>query len=517
MPLEPTQTAAWRASLRIALLMLVLGSALAGALALGTWEGSADLSPTHSGPEPAPSRGSPIRPAILTLLLSVGAAALALWVGWRQGRASARLATALADAIAGVDRELDPAASSALLLPTPAIDTEDELAGLAEDQATGEVALILQATRKALDTAGRRLDEYTRQSREQQTILEAMRSGLLALDPEQRVIRVNRAAADMLGVDGERVRGRLVQAVTRQPGLNRFLSDALAGDAATEGEFVVDREGRPRIVVHAVSEPLRDGTGRPTGLLVSLSDVTTLRRLESLRADFAANVSHELRTPITNIKGYADTLLQVGVGDPAQTARFLEVIRRNAHRLGAIIEDLLALARLEQPVEREELEAVDVPIRELVQTVREDLEIAAQAKSMAIVDATPEGLRTRVVPSLAQQALANLVSNAITYSPAGGEVRITASTLADGMVEVAVTDHGQGIAPHHLGRIFERFYRIDRARSRDQGGTGLGLAIVKHIALLHGGRVEVESRLGAGSTFKLILPGRDVGQAQMAG
>lgn len=423
------------------------------------------------------------------------------------------MATRIADALSGVDGGSAAPFDASALLVEEAMASGD----LDESNLPAELSLVAAAGHRALAEADRRLEDFERQSREQQTILEAMRSGLLALDADQRVLRVNRAAADMLGIDATRVRGRLVQAVTRQPGLNRFLGDAMAANAPTEGEFIVDREGRPRIVVHALSEPLRDAAGRSAGLLVSLSDVTTLRRLESLRADFAANVSHELRTPITNIKGYADTLLQVGVSDPAQTSRFLEVIRRNAHRLGAIIEDLLALARLEQPGEREALEPSDVPVRGLVQAVREDLEIVAQAKAMTIVDDTPEGLRTRVVSSLAHQALANLVSNAITYSPAGGEVRITAAPLDDGMIEISVTDHGQGIAPHHLNRIFERFYRIDRARSRDQGGTGLGLAIVKHIALMHGGRVDVESRLGAGSTFKLILPAAAPAMAEVAG
>jgi len=526
MPLATTQTAAWRASLRTAIAILLLGLGVAVLLSLGLSPGSSagssagatpgDDGLSHPAAEPHRPGMLSLPPPALTLTLSVAGAAVALLVGWRRGREAAIAAATLADSILGVDGDLQ-ASPDLSEVAHPTIEVDDELADDDRSLASAEVALVAGAARRALGRAARRLDALARQSREQQTILEAMRSGLLALDPQQRVLRVNRAAAEMLGIDGDRVRGRLVQAVTRQPGLNRFLTEALAGDVAFEGEFVVDRESLPRIVVHAVSEPLRDGTGRPAGLLVSLSDVTTLRRLESLRADFAANVSHELRTPITNIKGYADTLLQVGVGDPAQTARFLEVIRRNAHRLGAIIEDLLALARLEQPMEREELEAVDLPIRELVQTVREDLDLAAQARSMAIVDSIPPELRARVVPSLAQQALANLVHNAITYSPAGGEVRISASANPEGMVEIAVTDRGRGIAPHHLGRIFERFYRIDRARSRDQGGTGLGLAIVKHIALLHGGRVEVESRLGSGSTFKLILPASEPGRTAMAG
>ncbi|MFO0875165.1 MAG: ATP-binding protein [Phycisphaerales bacterium] len=404
-------------------------------------------------------------------------------------------------------------------------------AAMALRVARREVRRANEAARDAAANAARdrdaTLDRLERTTREQQAILESMSSGLLAIDPDQHLLRVNSAAATMLGIDDpDAVRGRLVQAVVRQPGLNRFLAEAIDAEGPTEAEFVIERVGRGgraergepvRLTVQAVSEPLRDAAGHPAGLLVSLSDVTRIRRLESLRVDFAANVSHELRTPITNIKGYVETMLQVGVDDPEQSRRFLEIIRRNAQRLGAIIEDLLALARLEQPGGRETLEAVDAPLRQIVESARLHLEPAAQAKEIAIAVDVPSDLVMHVMPSLVEQAVANLVANAITYSPAGSTVRIVGAARDDGMAELSVIDNGPGIAPHHLPRIFERFYRIDKARSRDHGGTGLGLAIVKHIALAHGGRIDVESKPGAGSTFRLVLPAETVGAAQMAG
>lgn len=404
-------------------------------------------------------------------------------------------------------------------------------AAMALRVARREVRRANEAARDAAANAARdrdaTIDRLERTTREQQAILESMSSGLLAIDPDQHLLRVNSAAATMLGIDDpDAVRGRLVQAVVRQPGLNRFLAEAIDAEGPTEAEFVIERVGRGgraergepvRLTVQAVSEPLRDAAGHPAGLLVSLSDVTRIRRLESLRVDFAANVSHELRTPITNIKGYVETMLQVGVDDPEQSRRFLEIIRRNAQRLGAIIEDLLALARLEQPGGRETLEAVDAPLRQIVESARLHLEPAAQAKEIAIAVDVPSDLVMHVMPSLVEQAVANLVANAITYSPAGSTVRIVGAARDDGMAELSVIDNGPGIAPHHLPRIFERFYRIDKARSRDHGGTGLGLAIVKHIALAHGGRIDVESKPGAGSTFRLVLPAETVGAAQMAG
>jgi len=396
----------------------------------------------------------------------------------------------------------------------------DALAPLGENRSAVRVSLgeraefepIARAIDTALDHTRSRLARLENQNEEQQAIFESMSNGLLAIDSDHRLLRVNRAAASILGVDAEKARGRLVQEITRQPGLNRFVREAMTREEPTEGEFEVYREGSSQLVVQARSEPLRDAGDRPAGLLVLLSDITKLRRLESLRADFAANVSHELRTPITNIKGYVDTLLEVGVEDREQTSRFLEIIRRNTRRLGSIIEDLLALSRLEQAGDRETLEPEDAPILPIVESVKANLESAAEAKSISLQILVPPTLEAHVLPSLVEQALANLVANAITYSPPSTVVTIAAAERpkrgedADAMIEISVQDRGPGIPAHHLSRVFERFYRIDRARSREQGGTGLGLAIVKHIALAHGGRVEVDSRVGAGSTFRLILP-----------
>ncbi|HMN96252.1 MAG TPA: ATP-binding protein [Phycisphaerales bacterium] len=384
-------------------------------------------------------------------------------------------------------------------------------------EAPAEVAVVVASARDAIETIRTRLVELEHLVREQQSIFASMGAGLLAIDPEQRILSVNRSAASMLGVDPDRVRGKLVQQAARHAGLNRFVGEASAAEGPTDGEFVVERSGQARITVQAASEPLRDAAGERSGLLISLSDVTQLRRLETLRSDFAANVSHELRTPITNIKGYVETMLQVGVDDRDQAMRFLEIVRRNAQQLGAIIEDLLALARLEQPGSREALEPIETELRAIVDRATEDLTPAAQAKGIVLRIEVPASLRACVTPSLVQQAIANLVSNAITYSPPQSTVQIRGEERPDGMVGVAVVDRGPGIAAHHLPRIFERFYRIDRARSREHGGTGLGLAIVKHIAQVQGGRVEVESRLGAGSTFRLVLPTVEAAMAQVAG
>jgi two-component system, OmpR family, phosphate regulon sensor histidine kinase PhoR len=349
--------------------------------------------------------------------------------------------------------------------------------------------------------------ERDARSREQlgeiERILRSTPIAVIALDHKQRVISANPAAERLLGISEAVVRGRLLQESVREPGLNRLISDALSDGGRRESEIHLELDAA--IEVQVCCEPLQS-EAQPPGLVVSLVDVTRMRRLESMRSEFASNVSHELRTPITNIKGYVETLLQVGVDDPAQMRKFLEIVHRNTVRLSGIVEDILTLAYLEEPGSRTGLESEEVAVSDLVRQVVEDLGPTASAKSMRI-DFPPEDgtLAVLVNRSLALQALANLVSNAVKYSTEGTQVAIRCG-MRDGLVRIAVSDQGPGIAAKHLPRVFERFYRVDKARARTQGGTGLGLAIVKHIASIHGGRVEVESQVGQGSTFALLLP-----------
>jgi two-component system phosphate regulon sensor histidine kinase PhoR len=362
----------------------------------------------------------------------------------------------------------------------------------------------------ALNDMARVLDEQMEllrgQRNQQQAILHSMSNGVLALDLEQRVLAMNRAAEQLLAQSGERARGRLLQEVLRDPPLIGFVQAALESPRRS-AELALERDGVHR--VQAVSETLRDARGEPAGVLIILNDVTELRRLESIRSDFAANVSHELRTPITNIKGYVETMLEMDAAGPDadQLRRFLGVVKANADRLAAIVEDILALTRLEQPRAQDSLERECAPVERLLQAVAAQFEPAAAAKRITLANAAPSGLGVLVHRHLAEQAVGNLLSNAINYSPGETTVTLSAAPAPDGLVRISVADQGPGIAREHLTRIFERFYRVDRARSRALGGTGLGLAIVKHVALVHGGRVEVESEPGRGSTFHLFLPG----------
>jgi len=245
--------------------------------------------------------------------------------------------------------------------------------------------------------------------------------------------------------------------------------------------------------------------GLSIGAVIVLNDVSRLRQLENIRRDFAANVSHELKTPITSIKGFVETLLDGAMRDAADAERFLRIIARQADRLNAIIEDLLSLSRIEKEADAADIALAVVAMRELLDTARHDCDLQATERHVRISLECDSHARVRANADLLGQAVTNLLDNAIKYSEPGGEVRLSARN-GDGEVLIEVRDQGCGIAEEHLSRLFERFYRVDRARSRKLGGTGLGLAIVKHIVLAHRGQVTVASQPGQGSTFTIHLP-----------
>jgi two-component system phosphate regulon sensor histidine kinase PhoR len=239
--------------------------------------------------------------------------------------------------------------------------------------------------------------------------------------------------------------------------------------------------------------------------VIVLNDVTDVQRLESVRRDFVANVSHELKTPVASIKGFVETLLDGAADDPAASRRFLEIVARQADRLAAIIDDLLALSRIEQSEGAGNLPLEPTRLADVIAAVVADCGPRAAERSIRLETTCTDGLVADVNPPLLEQALINLVDNAIKYSDPGGGVWVAAEE-AGGALVVRVSDEGCGIEAEHLPRLFERFYRVDRARSRRLGGTGLGLAIVKHIVLAHGGSIGVESRPGVGTTFTMRLP-----------
>jgi two-component system phosphate regulon sensor histidine kinase PhoR len=348
-----------------------------------------------------------------------------------------------------------------------------------------------------------RLQRLTQQLDEREAVLASMVEGVLAVEPSGRLLNLNAAAGRMFAIEPAAARGRDLLEVVRQPELQRFVREALASPVPLESELTLFGPEPRTLQAHGTA--LRDPHGKGLGTLVVLNDVTHLRRLERMRQDFVANVSHEIKTPITSIKGFVETLLDGALDDGATARRFLEIVARHAERLNAITEDLLNLSRIEQEAERGALHTEEASLAGVLRAAVQVCAAKADAKGTRLAVDCAESLRARLNAQLVEQAVVNLVDNAVKYAPAGTEVRVEGAREPAGVV-VRVRDQGPGIPAEHLPRLFERFYRVDKARSRKAGGTGLGLAIVKHIAQAHDGRVEVQSELGSGSTFSLHLP-----------
>jgi len=350
-----------------------------------------------------------------------------------------------------------------------------------------------------------------------EAILGGMVEGVVVTDLAGTVVLVNARARELLVLPSDLAeRGRPLVALTRDPGLAELMHDLASGAAIASRDVVL---GSVR-ALQVNAARLRDGDGRVFGFVLVLHDVTELRRLETVRRDFVANVSHELRTPLTAIKGYAETLLGAA-GDDRETARrFLAVIDRHSERLGRLIDDLLTLSDLElgRTAFRVAPVAVATVVDDVLQILGERFARAQVTVETDVAHGTPAML---VDGDRVRQVLINLVDNAVKYTPAGGRVAVRARPVGGGphagTVEIAVEDTGIGIPASDLPRLTERFFRVDKARSRELGGTGLGLAIVKHIVQAHGGALEIESTLGHGTVVRVYLPAARAAAGARAG
>jgi len=370
---------------------------------------------------------------------------------------------------------------------------------------TEEFASVAESLNRMAEELDDKLRTLTHERNEREAVLSSMVEGVLAVDTEERIIAVNAAAARLLDTEPAAAEGRTIQEVVRNPDLQYVVAQTLDGHKPVEADIVVRVGVEDRNLQANGTLLYGDDDGDEVGAVVVLNDVTRLKRLEAVRRDFVANVSHELKTPVTSIKGFAETLEDGALDDPPAAHRFVRIIAGQADRLNSIIEDLLALSALEQSADGPLLQLEDADLCDVVAAALEVCGPKAEAKSIDLSEECPGRLLARVSPPLLEQAVVNLVDNAVKYSPDEGVVVVRLKEGGDEIV-VSVTDAGQGIAREHLPRLFERFYRVDKARSRDLGGTGLGLAIVKHIAQIHGGRVSVESVVGGGSTFRVHLP-----------
>ncbi|NIQ00753.1 MAG: PAS domain-containing protein [Nitrospinaceae bacterium] len=367
-----------------------------------------------------------------------------------------------------------------------------------------DVVSLGQALNEMAAQLDDRIRTITAQRNEQEAILASMVEGVIAVNSGETLISLNRAAAKLLSVDFESARGKPLPAVVRNLKLQEFVRNALSGEGTLEDDLVIQKEGEEHYL-QTVGMVLHDSHKKPMGAVIVLNDVTRLKRLETMRRDFVANVSHELRTPITSIKGFVETMLGGPLEDPQDHKRFLEIVAGQTDRLNAIIEDLLSLAQLEGDSQKRGIDREICPLQPILELATEICRPKAKDKNIQVnLDVTP-GLTAIINPNLIEQALVNLVDNAIKYSPDGAQVNIR-GFAQNAKVTLEVSDTGRGIPSEHLPRLFERFYRVDADRSRRLGGTGLGLAIVKHIAQIHRGSVSVTSEVGSGSTFKIHLP-----------
>lgn len=379
---------------------------------------------------------------------------------------------------------------------------------------------LLSETMKTMATSLRsRISLIEHQRNELEMILSSMVEAVIVLDANLVIKKINNMGLTLANRKREEVENRSLIEIFRNSELYEFATQILLSSgpkeisisifsnvppaALEDGPF--SEKGR-EMYLQVHGSPLQgdENENAKDAVLLVLHDITKLKSLENMRKDFVANVSHELKTPITSIKGFVETLLAGAVKDPSKAVRFLEIIEKHTHRLNSIIDDLLSLSRLEQ-YENIELEFKCFSLSSLIGRAVSVCSNKAKKNNIPITVQCDETLSAEINPQLIEQALVNLIDNAIKYSESGSAVSISVIEEAKG-ITISVIDNGCGIPDQALDRIFERFYRIDRARSRDLGGTGLGLAIVKHIALAHNGEAIVRSEIGKGSTFSLILP-----------
>jgi len=367
-----------------------------------------------------------------------------------------------------------------------------------------EMASLAESLNQMARQLEERIGTIVRQANEQEAVLSSMIEGVLAVDTRHHVISLNTAAARLLETESQAAVGRPLEQVIRNTELRRFASRVLESDRSEERDISL-YAADPDRVLQAHGAALRDGRGNAIGAVIVLNDVTRNRQLENMRRDFVANVSHELKTPIASIKGFVETMLDGALDNREDAERFLRIVAKQADRLNSIIEDLLSLAKIEQAEERAGIELEEGRVASVLEMARSYNLPRAHQKQVHINVSCESELKCRMNPPLLEQAISNLLDNAIKYSHPQSEVRVAANHNGHEL-SIAVADEGVGIAAEHLDRLFERFYRVDKARSRKMGGTGLGLAIVKHIVQAHGGHVEVHSTPGAGSVFTIHLP-----------
>ncbi len=366
-----------------------------------------------------------------------------------------------------------------------------------------ELGTIAEALKELGEGSQQRIAAINEERNRLLAILGGMIEGVIAIDREDRVVQMNRVAGQLFHVEAEQCIGKRIWEAVRVPDVVETFAGALQHGRETTGELRLPEKDHD-VLVELYASPLHDESGQRSGAVMVLHNVTQIRRLEGMRRDFVANVSHELKTPLTAIRGFVETLVDDTEMEDVRRQHFMRRINDQTQRLSAIVTDLLTISRIESGGTEMEREALD--LRDVARDCVRLLAPTAEAKGLQLtVELTEEPVRVLGDREALRQALSNLVDNALKYTPEGGKVWLRVRT-EERMAVAEVQDTGIGISPQDQQRIFERFYRVDKARSRELGGTGLGLSIVKHITLALGGRVSLDSSLGKGSTFRMELP-----------
>ncbi|KPA13748.1 multi-sensor signal transduction histidine kinase [Candidatus Magnetomorum sp. HK-1] len=368
---------------------------------------------------------------------------------------------------------------------------------------TKELSSLAKAMNQMASQLVLRIETIKKHKNEYEAVLTSMVEGVIAIDTDERVLGLNQSAAKIFDAVPDMVEKRSLQEVIRNRDLQNFVGKALKSKENLDGEVTFVQNEEKFYRVHA--SPLCDAKSEKIGVLLVLDDITQLRRLEKIRQDFVANASHEIKTPLTAIKGFVETLLNGAMTDKEKSVHFLNIIDKHVNRLSAIVQDLLLLSTIEREDEINQLIYQEINIKDIIKSSISICLSKAVEKKITMDFEPLDDTIMKVDQRLIEQALVNLLDNAIKYSPEKSKISVIIEK-SQKEIKICVTDQGNGISKDHLSRLFERFYRVDRARSRKLGGTGLGLSIVKHIAQAHKGKVSVESTLGQGSTFTIHLP-----------
>ena len=375
------------------------------------------------------------------------------------------------------------------------LSSNDSLESEQLGQAFNEIAIQLN----------QRIETILNQRNEQEAVFSSMVEGVVAVDNNKNILRVNQAAYNILKISDDNIEGVQLKSVIENAELQNLILFALQQNKPVGQEIIIHNDAEYEQVLFAQSAPLLDIHRNKCGTLVVFNDITKLKEFELQRKEFVANVSHELRTPLTAIQGLSETLIEFPNLVQEKRAYFIDVIHTHSIRLESIIENLLTLSKIEKETEIDEIDFVDESITLALSNAIFLCKDKALKRNISIILNNAEDITFKHNSSLIEQAIINLLNNAIKYSDGDSEIKITA-IKQDNEIKISVEDKGSGIPEEHLSRLFERFYRVDKARSRQLGGTGLGLSIVKHIALAHKGVVTVSSEINKGSIFSLILP-----------